>query len=91
VSGADVILADIQMPVMSGLEAARAIRSAEAAGGLVRTPIIALTADVMSDQVALYMAAGMDDHVAKPIQMAALFAALQAALEPAGEQQALAG
>ncbi len=90
-SGADVILADIQMPVMSGLEAARAIRSAEAAGGLVRTPIIALTADVMSDQVALYLAAGMDGHVAKPIQMAALFAALQAALEPAGEQQALAG
>lgn len=90
-AGADIILADIQMPVMSGLEAARAIRSAEAAGGLVRTPIIALTANVMSDQVAEYLAAGMDDHVAKPIQMAALFAALQAALEPAGEQQALAG
>lgn len=90
-SGADVILADIQMPVMSGLEAARAIRRAEAAGGLVRTPIIALTADVMSDQVAQYLAAGMDDHVAKPIQMATLFAALQAALEPADERQALAG
>ena len=89
-AGADVILADIQMPVMSGLEAARAIRSAEAAGGLVRTPIIALTANVMSDQVAQYLAAGMDDHVAKPIQMAALFAALQAALEPADETQSLA-
>ncbi|WGM38197.1 ATP-binding protein [Caulobacter sp. NIBR1757] len=89
--GADVVLADIQMPVMSGLEAARAIRRAEAAQGLHRTPIIALTANVMSDQVAQYMAAGMDSHVAKPIQMAALFAALQAALDGEPSSQALAG
>ena len=88
--GADVVLADIQMPVMSGLEAARAIRRAEALQGLRRTPIIALTANVMSDQVAQYMAAGMDSHVAKPIQMAALFAALQAALDGEPPPQALA-
>ena len=73
----DLILMDVQMPVMDGPTAARAIRAAEAKSGRARTPIVALTANAMSHQVADYAAAGMDAHVAKPIEAAALFAALQ--------------
>jgi signal transduction histidine kinase/ActR/RegA family two-component response regulator len=76
----DVILMDVQMPVMDGLSAARAIRVREAETGRARTPIIALTANAMTHQVAEYGAAGMDGHVAKPIEVAKLFAALEAAL-----------
>jgi signal transduction histidine kinase/ActR/RegA family two-component response regulator len=76
----DVILMDVQMPVMDGLSAARAIRAREAEMGQARTPIIALTANAMTHQVAEYRAAGMDGHVAKPIEAAKLFAALEAAL-----------
>ena len=79
----DVILMDMQMPVMDGLTATRAIREAEAAMGRARTPIIALTANAMSHQINQCRAAGMDGHVAKPIEAARLFAALEAALEVA--------
>ncbi len=79
----DVILMDMQMPVMDGLTATRAIREAEAAMGRARTPIIALTANAMSHQINQCRAAGMDGHVAKPIEAARLFAALEAALAPA--------
>ncbi|NBB17332.1 response regulator [Caulobacter sp. SLTY] len=86
----DVILADIQMPMMSGLEATALIRADEAGQGGPRVPIIALTANVMSDQVAAYRAAGMDAHVAKPIQATDLFEALAAAVtsEPEAERGA---
>ncbi len=77
----DVILMDMQMPVMDGLTATRAIREAETAMGRARTPIIALTANAMSHQIELCRGAGMDGHVAKPIEAARLFAALEAALE----------
>jgi two-component system, sensor histidine kinase len=77
----DVILMDMQMPVMDGLTATRAIREAEAAMGRARTPIIALTANAMSHQIELCRAAGMDGHVAKPIESARLFAALESALD----------
>ncbi|MBS0361908.1 MAG: response regulator [Proteobacteria bacterium] len=73
----DLILMDVQMPVMDGPTAAMKIRAAEAASGRARTPIVALTANAMSHQVAAYADAGMDGHVAKPIQAAELFAALQ--------------
>ncbi len=76
----DVILMDMQMPVMDGLTATRAIRAAEAAAGRPRTPIIALTANAMSHQIQQCAAAGMDGHVAKPIEAARLFEALEAAL-----------
>ncbi len=79
-AGWDVILMDMQMPVMDGLTAARAIRQAEADMGRARTPIIALTANAMSHQIQQCLAAGMDGHVAKPIEAARLFAALEAAL-----------
>ncbi|MHB8529205.1 MAG: ATP-binding protein [Caulobacteraceae bacterium] len=78
----DVILMDVQMPEMDGPTAARLIRAREAATGRARTPIVALTANAMSHQVAEYMEAGMDGVVPKPIEVARLFAALEAALEP---------
>jgi len=77
----DVILMDIQMPIMNGVEATRAIREQESARGLRRTPIIALTANAMAQHVREYSAAGMDGHVAKPIQAAQLFATIDAVLE----------
>ena len=69
----DLILMDIQMPVMDGIDAAREIRRREAAVGRPATPIVALTANALSHQVAEYLAAGMDDHVAKPIEIAKLY------------------
>jgi signal transduction histidine kinase/CheY-like chemotaxis protein len=77
----DLILMDIQMPEMDGPSAARAIRAREAATGRPRTPIIALSANAMTDQVESYAAAGMDGFVAKPIDVAALFAAIARAGE----------
>ncbi|HEY3811858.1 MAG TPA: ATP-binding protein [Caulobacteraceae bacterium] len=73
----DIILMDVQMPVMDGLAATRAIRAQEAQTGRAPTPIVALTANALSHQVADYLAAGMDDHVSKPIEAAKLFAAIE--------------
>jgi CheY-like chemotaxis protein len=73
----DLILMDIRMPRMDGTEATRAIRREEARTGRPRTPIIALTGDVMSDQVAEFLAIGMDAHIAKPIDRRALAAAVE--------------
>ena len=68
--GFDLILMDVQMPGIDGLEAARRIRALP--GSAAQTPIIALTANVMSHQRAAYLAAGMDGVAAKPIVPAAL-------------------
>ena len=76
----DVILMDIQMPVLDGIGATRAIRAAELAQHRSRTPIIALSANAMVHQVTEYMAVGMDGHVAKPIELPKLHAALEGAL-----------
>ncbi len=76
----DLVIMDIQMPVMDGPAATCAIRQREAETGRRRTPIIALTANVMAHQISAYRAAGMDDVVAKPIEAAALFRALETAL-----------
>jgi signal transduction histidine kinase/ActR/RegA family two-component response regulator len=83
----DVILMDIEMAVMDGLSATAAIRERERAVGRERTPILALTANAMSHQVARYIAAGMDGHLSKPIEAAALYHAindLAALVEDAG-------
>lgn len=77
----DILLVDVQMPVMDGPSAARTIRDEEARGGRRRTPIIALTANAMSHQTASYLACGMDAVVAKPIEVARLFTVMQALLE----------
>jgi signal transduction histidine kinase/ActR/RegA family two-component response regulator/predicted negative regulator of RcsB-dependent stress response len=76
----DVILMDVQMPVMDGMTACTKIRQREAETGRPRTPIIALTANAMSHQVKQYFAVGMDGHVAKPIEIAALYQALSQVL-----------
>jgi CheY-like chemotaxis protein len=78
----DVILMDVQMPVMDGPTAARAIRDEEALTGRPRTPIIALTANAMTHQVESYAACGMDSFVAKPIEAQKLFEALANAVGP---------
>ena len=58
----DIILLDIQMPVMDGLEAHDLMRSTG-----VSCPILALTANAMTDEIKHYLSVGFDDHIAKPI------------------------
>ena len=62
--GFDLILMDMQMPVLDGLEATRTIR--RLGGEVARTPIVALTANVLPEQIERCRKAGMNDHVAKP-------------------------
>jgi len=69
--GWDVILMDIQMPVMDGVEAARRIRAMDSE--VAATPIIALTANTLPEQVEQYFAVGMDDCIAKPLSAAGMF------------------
>ncbi len=71
----DLVLMDVQMPVMDGLEATRRIR-AEIPGG-ARVPIVGLTASALRDQVEDCRAAGMDEVIAKPIERGRLEAVLE--------------
>ncbi len=64
-----LILMDMQMPVMDGLEATRRIRAIEKRKQSVRTPIVALTANAMTGQMELCLEAGMDDYLAKPLDI----------------------
>jgi len=65
----DLILMDMHMPVMDGLEATRRIRAAEAAGTLAgRRPIVAMTASVLADAMEACKEAGMDDFLPKPFE-----------------------
>jgi len=82
----DLILMDIQMPVMDGLDAARRIRAFERAAGRTPTPIVALTANAMSHHLAEYRAAGFDGVAPKPIQLTVLIEAMEAALAGGGDR-----
>jgi signal transduction histidine kinase/DNA-binding response OmpR family regulator/HPt (histidine-containing phosphotransfer) domain-containing protein len=75
----DLVLMDMQMPVMDGVAATRAIRSN---ADLRTLPIIAMTANVMANDIEQCVEAGMNDHVAKPIDPDALFAALLRWIKP---------
>ncbi|MFC7380240.1 response regulator [Brevundimonas sp. GCM10030266] len=68
----DLILMDMQMPVMDGLTATREIRLHEAAMGLPRTPVVMLTANALPEHIASAEAAGADRHLAKPFDAAEL-------------------
>lgn len=82
--GYDLILMDVHMPVMDGLDATRAIRAM--GGAVARTPIVALTANVQPEHVERCREAGMDAHVGKPIQVADLFEAIAGVLTRANDQ-----
>ncbi len=74
----DVILMDMNMPVMGGFEATRRIR--QSGGPCVEVPILALTANVSKAEIAQCHRAGMDGHIAKPFNTNALTAAISSAL-----------
>lgn len=77
----DIVLMDVQMPILDGPSACREIRRLEMEQGRPRTPIIALTANAMSHQVEAYAEAGMDGHVAKPIDAGELLATMARVLK----------
>ena len=72
----DVVLMDMQMPVMDGLTATTALRVREAAAGAARTPVIMLTANALDDHVKASVDAGADRHLSKPIRADALIGAI---------------
>ena len=78
----DLIVMDIQMPVMDGLTAARAIRSLEVERHLPPTPIIALSANAREQDVFASLSAGCNAHLSKPISKAALLAAIERYCHP---------
>jgi two-component system, sensor histidine kinase len=80
----DLILTDIQMPVMDGVAAACQIRCEERARGMASTPIVALTADAMAHHAQAYVAAGMNGLVAKPVAFDALVEAITRAAAERG-------
>ena len=67
----DLILMDIQMPVMDGVQACKEIKAQ-----FPNLPVIALTADVMADEVRKYLQLGFDEHIGKPIDMNRLYSVL---------------
>ena len=79
----DLILMDMQMPVMDGLAATRAIRDLEAAAGCQQTPIAMFTANAMDEHLALAAEAGANHHISKPITPERLLAGIELALNSA--------
>jgi PAS domain S-box-containing protein len=78
-SSYDLVLMDIQMPEMDGLTATKTIRSI---AGYEKIPIVAMTAHAMSGDRELSLAAGMNDHITKPINLSELFTALNRWIKP---------
>jgi two-component system, sensor histidine kinase and response regulator len=72
-----ILLTDFHMPIMDGFELTHAIRERENANGGLRLPIVALTADVSPETETRCLEAGMDAYLRKPIERAALVAALE--------------
>jgi signal transduction histidine kinase/AmiR/NasT family two-component response regulator len=84
----DIVLMDVNMPVMDGLEATRRLRQDPR---LARLPVIALTADVMSAQIKTCLAAGCDAHVAKPIDLRNLLSVMDRCMARANARDLMAG
>jgi two-component system sensor histidine kinase/response regulator len=79
----DLVLMDVHMPQMDGFAAAAAIRQDEVAAGQGRhLPIVAVTADVLAVDKEKSLAAGMDDHLAKPITLERLEAVVERWVAP---------
>jgi CheY-like chemotaxis protein len=76
----DVVLMDLQMPVMDGYTATREIRAYEGSHGQPRTPVIVVSANARPEDVDASRAAGADHHLAKPVDVTALFAAMNEAV-----------
>ena len=81
----DLVLMDVQMPVMNGFDATAAIRRHESERGLRRTPIVAMTALAMKGDKERCLEAGMDAYVSKPIRATEVF------LRPRGHLEATPG
>jgi signal transduction histidine kinase/ActR/RegA family two-component response regulator len=86
----DVVLMDLQMPVMDGITAIRAIREREASRGLPRLPVVVVSANVMREQREETSAAGADDHLGKPIRAEELIAAVVRAIQSSEPESAAA-
>ena len=80
----DLVLMDVQMPVMDGVEATRAIRAGQAGEGVRNIPVVALTAYAMDGDREKFLAAGMDGYIAKPVEIADLVRTLSAFARRAG-------
>lgn len=84
----DLILMDIQMPVMDGLTAVRRIRALETERNLPAAAIVMVSANALPEHLEASYAAGADAHVAKPVNPTTLFAAIERALTPKGSRAA---
>ena len=90
--GHDIVLMDLNMPVMDGFQATAALRQREGRAGAARLPVIALTANALQGDRERCLAAGMDDYLSKPFTAADLAAVLQRWLPgDAGDPRARAG
>jgi CheY-like chemotaxis protein len=83
----DVVLMDMQMPVMGGLEATRLIRRGERETGRPHTPILMLSANALNEHREAARQAGADGHIAKPVTVAGLMAAISGVLEREGDAE----
>ena len=82
----DVILMDIMMPVMNGCEATRAIRTLQSRPDAQTVPIIAMTANAFEEDIQASREAGMDAHLAKPLNMTRMIAEISRLVFRAGQQ-----
>lgn len=80
----DLILMDVQMPVMDGYEATRIIRSLDREDGR-EIPILAMTANAFSEDKAKSMACGMDGHISKPIDLKEVVEKIKRVLKKRGK------
>jgi len=87
----DIVLMDMQMPVMDGLTAIRKIRAFERESNLAHAGIAVLSANAMAEHVTAAYEAGADEHVAKPIRPADLITSIRRLASPASRQAVAAG